>query len=182
SKPDLFWRVFFEGGLIFWGGFIGGLILILIFLKRFEINVLNALNMSSAPLALAHGFGRLGCLSAGCCYGKPMEGGIVFHNSPVAPNHVPLVPTQAIEAGFNFILGICLIILSSKERAKPYLANIYLFAYPLFRFIIEFYRGDDVRGFLFGVSTSQWISLLVLVGNVTWLRKRYKKAHIARQS
>ena len=182
EKPEIFWDVLLNGGLIFWGGFIGGLIFILLFNRRFKINNLNTLNMLSGPLALAHGFGRLGCLSAGCCYGKPIEGGIVFHNSPAAPNGVPLIPTQLIEAIFNFLLFLVLIILSGNRRIRHYLAHIYLFAYPIFRFFIEFFRGDVIRGFLWGLSTSQWISLAALIANSLWLSRRIKRLRREQQA
>ena len=137
--------------------------------------------MLSGPLALAHGFGRLGCLSAGCCYGKPIEGGIVFHNSPAAPNGVPLIPTQLIEAIFNFLLFLVLIILSGNRRIRHYLAHIYLFAYPIFRFLLNF-PGDVIRGFLWGLSTSQWISLAALIANSLWLSRRIKRLRREQQA
>lgn len=175
TKPDVPWSEVLKPGMVFWGGFLGGIACVLLVIKLFGLAKMDVLNMLAAPLALGHGFGRIGCLSGGCCYGVPCEHGIVFTHSPVAPNHVPLFPTQPLEAGFNFLLAFVLLFLLRFPRLKPYLCHVYLFCYPLFRFIIEFYRGDQVRGIYWGFSTSQWISFALFVFNLIWFALRIRR-------
>ena len=180
GKPD-FMNLLLGGGFVFWGGFLGGFGLMLFYIRRFQIDPGRAFNMAAARLAFGHGIGRIGCLMVGCCYGKPCEHGIVFHHSPVAPNNIPLVPTQLIEIGFNFLLGAVLLFLATRSRWKNRLAFVYLFSYPVFRFVLEFYRGDEYRGIFLGLSTSQWISLLVLLGSGVILLRRCRKNRKKRQ-
>lgn len=176
AHPDQLIQVLLHGGMVFWGGFIGGFLMALYYLRRFRLPVAGALNLMSAPLAIAHGFGRLGCLAAGCCFGRPMAGGLVFHQAIGAPNGVALVPTQAIESAFNFLLGGLLLWLGRSPVWRCRLAHLYLFLYPTFRFVIEYFRGDAVRGQWLGLWTSQWISLAALAGNGIWLWIRHRRA------
>lgn len=170
------WAMLLNGGFVFWGGFIGGFAAIMFYLRRYKIAVSPVLNLVAGPLAIGHGIGRIGCHLVGCCYGVACEGGVVFQHSPVAPNGVPLFPTQLTEAGFNILLGILLLFLSGKEKMRAKSALIYLYAYPVFRFTLEFFRGDTYRGFLFGLSTSQWISLAVITITTVILILKKKKA------
>ena len=75
-------------------------------------------------------------------------------------------PVQLFEAGFNLVLFLVLWLLLSKNRLKTHLLSVYLIAYPIGRFGFEFLRGDEYRGFLFGLSTSQFISILMIAGTV----------------
>ena len=78
-------------------------------------------------------------------------------------NHVHRFPIQLVEAGFNLILFSVLLTLYKKERINGKLIYIYLLSYSVARFFFEFLRGDDYRGFLFGLSTSQIISILIII-------------------
>ena len=99
-------------------------------------------------IALAQGFGRVGCLMAGCCYGAETDSWfhIVFHDSSYGPNGVPLIPTQAISSVLNFLHFFFLIWFARKERPAGQVAGLYLVCYSIGRFILEFYRGDLERG------------------------------------
>ena len=182
TDPNQLIQVLMHSGMVFWGGFIGGLLMTLYYLCRFHLPVSSALNLMSAPLAIAHGFGRLGCLAAGCCFGRPMPGGLVFHQSLGAPNGVALVPTQAIESTFNFTLGLLLLVIGRSTVWRERLAHLYLFLYPIFRFCIEFFRGDTARGQWMGLWTSQWISLAALTGNGIWIWIKWRRAKQRRAS
>ena len=72
------------------------------------------------------------------------------------------VPTQLIESVSEFSLFIILLIIERKKNDTD-LLRIYLVAYAVIRFINEFFRGDEIRGVFLGLSTSQWISLMILV-------------------
>jgi phosphatidylglycerol:prolipoprotein diacylglycerol transferase len=112
--------------------------------------------------------GRLGCLAAGCCYGKPTEvsWAIVFTNPLAAANvgtplGIPLHPTQVYEAGAELL--ILVLLLATERRGRLFAGRTfwaYMFLYAVSRFIVEIYRGDP-RGEVFGFSTSQFISLIL---------------------
>jgi phosphatidylglycerol:prolipoprotein diacylglycerol transferase len=119
-------------------------------------------------IALGHVTGRLGCLAAGCCYGKPTDvpWAIVFSNPLAAANvgtplGIPLHPTQLYEAGTELLILVCL--LATERRGRPFAGRtfwLYMLLYAVSRFVIEFYRGDP-RGMVWGVTTSQFISLIL---------------------
>jgi phosphatidylglycerol:prolipoprotein diacylglycerol transferase len=122
--------------------------------------------------------GRIGCFLTGCCYGKEthLPIGILFHHSSVAPNGVALFPTQLLEAGFEGVMACFLVYAFYRKKAlsKGLLRNplyVYLISYAVFRFFLEFFRGDAVRGMLFGLSTSQWISLIVIMICLLFIQK-----------
>jgi phosphatidylglycerol:prolipoprotein diacylglycerol transferase len=118
-------------------------------------------------IALGHVVGRLGCLMAGCCFGRPtsVPWAITFHDSLAAgpPLGVPLHPTQLYEAAAEALIFVVLLALERRGRSfagRTFWA--YMLLYAVSRFAIEFYRGDD-RGMIFGaVSTSQFVSLIVV--------------------
>lgn len=171
-----------NGSMVFWGGFIGGCLFVYYFVRKFQMELYPVMNLFAAAVPIAHGFGRLGCLCAGCCYGIPSSFGIVFQNPISAPAGIPLFPTQALESGFNFILGFVLIFLARRTSKGDILAPLYLIIYPIFRFTIEFFRGDLVRGIWFGLSTSQWISILMFIfGVILMLTHRRLEGYIPAQ-
>ncbi|MBN2704947.1 MAG: prolipoprotein diacylglyceryl transferase [Deltaproteobacteria bacterium] len=158
------WKVFFiwEGGLVFYGGLLLALPVFVWRLRSRAQPILPILDIAAPGLVLAQAIGRFGCLAAGCCYGKPWSWGLVFrHPLAHAPLGLALHPTQLYHALANFsIFG--LLVLLSRRRGKPgFIAAAYLLLYGCGRFIIEFWRGDP-RGFYFHLSTSQWISILLV--------------------
>ncbi len=150
------------GGSVFYGGLLGGMLAGWIYIKKAKMDVKLTCDCAAPAIALFHGFGRIGCFLGGCCYGVESEHGITFTNAlePTA-NGVPRVPVQLYEAAFEFALFFALWYLLSKGRFSGKLVNIYLIVYPVGRFILEFWRGDEYRGFLFGLSTSQLISIIL---------------------
>lgn len=78
-------------------------------------------------------------------------------------NGVPRFPVQLIEAILNLALFVLLFYLLSKGKMKGKLLAVYFSIYPVYRFILEYFRGDEYRGFLFGLSTSQLISVILLI-------------------
>lgn len=169
-----YWRVLFthgwqavlaeivSGGMVFYGGLIGGLIVLLIYLKKFKLPLAGSFDIAAIALALGHAIGRLGCFSVGCCYGVPSRHGILMPHSIIAPNDIRLVPTQLIESAFLLLLALVLYLLLRKSPRPGVVMKTYLVAYAVFRFVLEFWRGDRVRGFIGPFSVSQWISLLLL--------------------
>ena len=168
------------GGQVFYGGFIGGLIAAYIYLKKTKKDVALYAYIITPFIPLFHAFGRIGCFLAGCCYGIEMEHGITFHNSPIPmANDVPRLPIQLIEAACNFALFGILFYLQKKGKCKKTLLPIYLISYSVIRFIDEFFRGDEYRGFVGPLSTSQFIGVLVFIFGIVMLiitNKKSKKA------
>lgn len=118
ADPSLLYRDLMEGFVIY-GALIGGFIGIVLYCRHWKMNVLSYLDLALPSVALAQGFGRIGCLLAGCCYGQETDSAfcIVFQNSAYAPNGVPLIPTQIISSALDF-LHFGLLILFAKDGRK----------------------------------------------------------------
>ena len=118
-------------------------------------------------IPLFHAFGRIGCFFMGCCYGKESSLlGIEFENSPIAPNHVPLIPVQLFEAAAELLLFFFTAFSAYRKKNGFFLLGIWLVAYGLIRFVTEFFRGDDYRGFIGALSLSQVISIFTAISGV----------------
>lgn len=148
-------------GFVFYGGLIGALIT-LILCTRKKSNKIDIINYVTPIFPLFHGFGRIGCLLAGCCYGKEASWGVILYSEP----DVVRLPIQLFESIFEFLIFFILLIYEKKciKVHKQYqLMTVYLISYAIFRFCNEFLRGDIIRGIWFGLSTSQWISIFMLI-------------------
>lgn len=171
-----------RSGGVFYGGLIGAVLVAFWYIKRHGLPLWTTCDMFAPGIALGHVIGRLGCLMAGCCYGRPtsVPWAITFTDPFAASNvgtplNVPLHPTQVYEAGAELlILGV---LLATERRGRPFPGRTfwgYILLYSISRFIIEFYRGDE-RGIILGVSTSQFISLLlapIAIGMLILLKRR----------
>ena len=158
------------GGSVFYGGLIGGAVVGMIFAHAKGWKFGDHLDIFAVAIPLFHTFGRLGCFFAGCCYGAEADWGITFTDS-LAPgaNGVPRIPVQLFEAAFELILFCVLLKLFLARKLPGRLIGIWCVAYPIWRFCIEFFRGDTYRGFLFDLSTSQLISIAVLIVGIVVL-------------
>ncbi|MGN0268646.1 MAG: prolipoprotein diacylglyceryl transferase [Lachnospiraceae bacterium] len=155
-------------GFVVYGGIIAGIICGFIYCKVRKIHFLPYLDLILPSVALAQGFGRIGCFLAGCCYGAETDSAfhIVFTESQFAPNNVPLIPTQLISSGLDF-LNFAVLCLLAKRGIKPgKISACYLIFYSIGRFILEFFRGDIERGNVGALSTSQFISIFVAIFGV----------------
>jgi len=161
-------QVLSGSGFVVYGGIIGGILAALIYCKVKGVSFLHYFDLTAPSISIAQGFGRIGCLLAGCCYGCETDSiiGIVFRNSLLAPNNVKLMPTQIISSAGNFLIAAILLLYARKERKAGKVGLLYLILYSVGRFIIEFFR-NDYRGSIAFLSTSQFISLLVLIISVT---------------
>lgn len=156
--------VYIFGGQVFYGGLLGGIAAGVIYSRATHMEgFAEYADIVAVAVPLFHVFGRIGCFLGGCCYGVESDWGITFHKALVeSANGVCRVPVQLFEAGFNLILFLFLLFLLLKGKAKHRLFTVYLAIYAVGRFILEFWRGDSYRGFLFGLSTSQIVSILIL--------------------
>lgn len=154
-----------RSGFVFYGGLFGTIFALMLFTRKNMDLRRRALRMFTPAFPLFHTFGRIGCFLAGCCYGKELS-------PPVSLGGLQLrqIPIQLIEAACEFVIFIVLLILD-KKREQVDLLRCYLLAYAVIRFTDEFFRGDLVRGIYGGLSTSQWISLLiVLTYLIKWIK------------
>ena len=153
-------RYYLSDGFVVFGGIIGGIAACFLFCSRKKLSFLSWFDFLMPSVALGQAFGRMGCLLAGCCYGKECHGSlsIVFHNSDYAPNGVPLIPTQLYSAFFDAALVLVLLRTDAVKKKNGETAAAYLLLYSVGRFVIEFMRGDVERGFVGFLSTSQFVA------------------------
>ncbi len=153
---------FSDAGLVYYGGLIGGVIgaLLAIKLNRYDFDI--HVNAITPCVPLGHAFGRIGCLFAGCCYGMPYDGRLAVHSVFVDSQQM-LFPIQAVESVCNIALFVILILYTKKSKKGLQTLSLYLVSYSVIRFVIEFFRGDLIRGIYWGLSTSQWISVLIIL-------------------
>ncbi len=170
------------------GVYYGGLLLALVasawYMHRAKLPGWRVADITAPGIALGQAIGRIGCLSAGCCYGKPttLPWGITFTNPYSAENvgvplNVPLHPTQIYESIGSFLLFIYLMWRLGRKHFTGQVILEYLALYAMLRFVIEFFRGDDDRGFVLHglLSTSQFIGIFTILGSVAvyiYLRRR----------
>ncbi len=162
---SIFLAVYMNVGFVFFGGFYGAVIAILLYSKFSHFSLEKIINAILPALPIGHAIGRLGCFSVGCCYGVETQSpvAVIFHESEIAPRDVPLVPVQLYEAFGNLLIFIIIIILRKKRVSAAKLFAVYLLSYGTLRFVDEFFRGDMYRGFIGPLSVSQVFSLLNLV-------------------
>jgi phosphatidylglycerol---prolipoprotein diacylglyceryl transferase len=168
SNPRELMTLVRSGG-VFYGGLIAAVVVALWYLRRHRMPVWQVTDVFAPGIALGHVVGRLGCLFAGCCFGRPtsVPWAITFHNEYAAQNvgtplNIPLHPTQLYEAGAELI--ILLALLATERRGRPFPGRTfwgYMLLYGISRFVIEFYRGDS-PGAVGMFSTSQFVSLLII--------------------
>ena len=152
-------------GWVVYGGIIGGVIGIMIMCRVKKLDFWQYIDLTAPSMALAQGFGRIGCLLAGCCYGRPATSAfaITCHNSAFAPNNIALVPTQIISSGLDFANAFVLLWLDRKKKCDGQIMALYLMFYSAGRFVLEYFRGDLERGSVGVLSTSQFISVFTFI-------------------
>jgi phosphatidylglycerol---prolipoprotein diacylglyceryl transferase len=174
AKPlDAF--ALWKGGLVFYGGLLAAVPVGIWYLKKHNLPVWKTTDIMAPSIALGQAFGRLGCFSAGCCYGAPSSGPLaVTFSDPhsLAPLGVPLFPTQLMEAAGNLAIFCALLLLRRSKKFDGQLFWLYVLFYAVLRFIIEIFRGDAIRGLYLGnaISTSQIIAIgmVILSGIMIW--------------
>lgn len=159
------------GGSVFYGGLIGGMVFASawIRLKHLNFKVYSDIMASAAPLF--HSFARVGCFLGGCCFGVESRFGFTAHGNILSPavNDVCRFPVQLLEAALNLVLFTVFSRLLKKKRFEGRLFPLYLLSYSVIRFCDEFLRGDAVRGRIWLLSTSQWVSIYIAVFGILWL-------------
>lgn len=157
---------FLSGGLVFYGGLLGGILGGLQGVRLSGCDFADAEKTVVPLIPLGHGIGRIGCLLAGCCHGMRYSGplAVYYPNSVLGlPENQGFFPVQGLEALLN--IGICALLLFLEKRVKrrALLLSAYLGIYAVTRFCLEFLRGDEARGVYLGLSVSQWIAIGMFV-------------------
>lgn len=156
-----------SSGFVVYGGIIGGVAAAYIYCRIKKLNFLDYFDLVMPEIAIAQGFGRIGCFLAGCCYGRETDSwfSVMFPDDcNFAPGSVPLIPTQLLSSAGDFLIAVILIIVAVKLKNKLQSGNIgelYMVLYGIGRFVIEFFR-NDYRGAVGFMSTSQFISIFII--------------------
>ncbi|HUV50406.1 MAG TPA: prolipoprotein diacylglyceryl transferase [Anaerolineae bacterium] len=171
-NPDIFLSDILEsfriwnGGLVFYGGFIAALIVGLVYVKIKKMPLWRTTDIAALSLALGQFFGRLGCFSAGCCYGKAcnFSWGVTFTNlDTLAPVGIPLHPTQLYHAAGNLLIFVILWFFRRRKKFDGQLFWLYVILYVITRSFIEIFRGDFRGEPVFGVlSVAQAIGIIMV--------------------
>jgi len=177
AQPLMVFRID-QGGLMFFGGAIAAALTVMLYVRLKKEPLLPLADVVLAVLPLGHAFGRIGCFMHGCCHGQVTDSllGVCFPaKAPAwwmqleqglikdtAEHSLPVMPTQLIESGANFLLFTLLFILQPRLRTKPGLVTaLYLAGYGIIRFSVETLRGD-ARMSIGPFSISQTIALAAL--------------------
>jgi phosphatidylglycerol:prolipoprotein diacylglycerol transferase len=162
-----------QSGGVFYGGLIGGLLVAFWYLRRHSMPGWASADILAPGVILGQSIGRLGCLAAGCCFGKPtsVPWAITFHDLYASrtvgtPMDTPVHPSQLYESIAAAVIFAFLVWLYGRKRFHGQVALAYVMLYSVARFVLEYWRGDSSRGFVLHgmLSTSQLIALLLFIG------------------
>ena len=146
-----------NGGLVFYGGFIAALVATVIYVKQKGFEIWSTADLLAPGIALGHAVGRLGCLFAGCCYGSTCDlpWAVTFTDpESLAPLNIPLHPTQLYAVISNLIIFCLLLALDRKSAFAGRLFWLYILLYGIFRSLVEVFRGDDRGAFVFNLLST----------------------------
>lgn len=171
-----------SGGFVVYGGIIFASLLIFLYSKKKKFKFLEYMDILVPQVAIAQGFGRLGCFCAGCCYGAETTSplGVVFPEGSLAPAGVKIWPTQIFSAAGDFMLFAILVLISKKKPKAGNVACFYAIFYGIGRFIVEYFR-EDTPLMLNLFTEAQWISIGIVVLGIAalvfnCLRKQSKES------
>jgi phosphatidylglycerol:prolipoprotein diacylglycerol transferase len=182
------WAKFWNGGLAYYGGFIGASLGAWALLKRDRFPFWKAADMAGFAIPLGLAFGRMGCLLAGCCFGLETSSPLGMPFPPQSPaseaqfkageltnmrlwSH-PVHPTQIYESAISLAIAVfCIAWVHGRKRYDGQVFVAFISLYAIGRFLLEYLRADD-RGALLGLSTSQLIGVgLLVVGALIHVRR-----------
>lgn len=147
ADAGLFFTKYISGGLVLYGGIAGGIAAAYYTAKGYGDSLTEYSAVLLPAMAVMQSLGRVGCFMAGCCYGR---------NG---------IPVQLIEAGFDIMLAVFFAVKGKNCAFRRCAAARYVIYYASFRFVIEFFRGDAIRGHIGVLSTSQWISIVAIIAS-----------------
>lgn len=169
-------HIFGGGGIVFYGGLLGGVVGALVGIRIAKCSFVVIEKTVVPYIPLGHAIGRIGCLLAGCCYGMPYDGMLAVYYPNAASGVSPeqgYFPIQILEALWNILVMVYLLWIEKRNTKPRGVLFEYLCAYAVGRFVLEFFRGDEIRGAFLCFSLSQWISVAILL--VCFVRHLYIK-------
>ncbi len=179
-----------RSGGVFQGGLAFGILFALWYFRKHHLPTWKVGDLAGPALALGHGFGRIGCFAAGCCFGRAcdLQWGVEFHNEYAheltgIPLNSSIHPVQLYESALNFLNFIILFVILKRKNFDGQVFAFYIMNYSIIRYFTEFYRGDHPdRAFLIqgsspylSVSLPQLFCVLGFVGGMAlyfFLKKR----------
>jgi phosphatidylglycerol:prolipoprotein diacylglycerol transferase len=163
-----------EGGLVFYGGFIGAVIAAYVFVRKYGLDFWKTADILAPAIPFGHFLGRLGCFSAGCCHGKActLPWAVTFTNlESLAPLNIPLHPTQLYESVTNLLIFIVILNYKRFKKFDGQVFLTYVVIYAVARSILEMFRGDFRGAEIFGIlSVSQTVALVLGVSAIFLMR------------
>lgn len=169
-----------DGGLTFYGGFILALGVGLLFFRLNKINIWRGADIIGVVLPLGYAITRIGCFLNGCCYGKPTDlpWGMTFPPESAAGSHYIGTPIHPVQLYASLISIVFFLILFWAYRRKKFHGQIiwgYIFLYSIYRFFIEFIRGDKTP-MVWNLTSMQYFSIvLFIISIVAYLELRRKR-------
>lgn len=183
-----------QGGLIYYGGFAGAAAGVMIFARLRDERIWSVFDFVLTSVPLAHAFGRVGCFLNGCCFGTP-HGGPLAVRYPAeslvwwshldaslitrfASRSLPVYPVQLYEALYNLAVYAVLIRVYRRHARQGAVTGMYLLAYSVGRFFLEFLRGDERARYGTPLCAAQYLSILLFaVGCGLLVRTRGRASH-----
>ena len=182
-----------NGGLVFYGGFIGAVVAMFIYIKKYNLDSISIMDMLSPSLAIGISVGRIGCFLNGCCYGKiSYHGGISFPAKdfpppyidqlqkglikPGATHSLPVIPTQLYSSLDGLIIFLILVFIASRIKIKGVLVSSLFILYGIHRFVIDFFRAYSGNALALKIMTlSQFVSLCIIIAGIVGLSISLRK-------
>lgn len=172
---------FYKGGFVFYGGLLGGLVLSYLYIKKIRQNFYNWLDNFALVIPLGYMIGRIGCIFAGCCFGKECDlpWGIRFPEGVEAPANIPLHPTQVYAILIEAIIWLALVYVEKNRKLKAgALFFIWMLGHGAGRLLIEQFRGDFRGNTVLGLSISSAISIFLIIFSARFLFQSHCKTKI----
>jgi len=178
-----------HGGLVFYGGLIGGGLAAWRLIRRRKLPVWKTADVVAPAVPLGHAIGRIGCLLNGCCFGRPWTRFPCIQYLPGSESHhvqilkglvspdgtpLPVFPTQALASLMNLGIFVTLLALEPRLRRQGQLFALYLMLYSGARFFAEFLRGDYLT-YIGPFTPAQIICLMVFPASALLFRRLQRK-------
>lgn len=175
AQPSLIFQNL-DDGFVFYGALLFSIPVLIYWFRKWNLPIKESLDIFAFTGAITQIFGRIGCFLSGCCYGKVCSNflGVVFTDPEckAQPLGVPLYPTQLFDISLNLIILLTLFYVEKRKKFQGQLAIIYIVMYAIGRSIVEIYRGDAERGFVFDLlSYSQFIALILIGASIFFWSK-----------
>ncbi|MFB3825981.1 MAG: prolipoprotein diacylglyceryl transferase [Bryobacteraceae bacterium] len=187
NPGEIFSLASLQAGGVFYGGLIAALIVAWLYMRRKRLPPLRTADVFAPAIALGHGIGRLGCFSAGCCWGAPtnLPWAVKFSNPQAnnltgVPLGVSLHPTQLYESLAELVIFGILMWRFLKPHRQGAIISLYLMLYSVARFAVEFVRFHEQPNPFGGpLDAAQWISIVLFALGAAYFIRARKQQSVA---